>query len=574
MARARLLLLAVLAAAVSGCATVPTSGAARALPGNSGAPEAFVQPLPPPAPQSSWSPEAVVDGFLQASASSLAAARRYLAPGVNWHPPGSVTVLNGNNPSVVQTPDPKLRFNAAQVTVSGQRLASLSETGQYLYRPGAASYNFTLARSSNVWLIESLPQTLLLTQTDFQEVYQPRNLYFFSASNGLVPDPVFAPVQGANAALSTDVAADLVNGLIEDRGSWLSAVTTTDFPARTRLLGISISGQTAVVNLGGTASTASAALREGMYAQLWQTLTSPAYSPPIATSVQLEIDGAVQYLQPVVTGTSGTEDKALYLADGYLVKELPPGGRATTSTKAFPFLGADITAVAISRVGRPELAAAMPGRRGCAVEVGDLDGAGGYNSYTLGSEGPCTSLSWDNSGRLWAVADGRIWVLQPGYSAPVRVSVPSLAAGSRVLALRIAADDVRAAMLVQAPSGTQMVNQLFLAAVRYTAKGISLGSTVPSDSTVPIGTDLADPTAISWYGQYYLVAIDGPEMYQVPLTGGQSQPLEPVPAGAVSISSDGMEFAVATTDGKVWVSPGPEAGWPWSAQGTAVAYPG
>jgi len=572
VASARLMvLLAVLAAAVTGCATVPTSGAARNLPGNGGAPEAFVQPLPPPPPQPGWSPTDVVDGFLQASASGAAAARRYLAPGVQWQPPASVTVVN-NNLLFGITSNPRLGL--VQVNVTGQRLASLSDSGQYRYGPGSASYTFTLGLHNNVWLIESLPaqQTLLLTQTDFQEVYQPRNLYFFSQlGDALVPDPVFAPVQGANAALSTDLAANLVNGLIKDRGSWLSGVTRTDFPAGTRLLSVSISDQVAVVNLGGAASTATPAQREGMYLQLQQTLTSPAYSQAIATSVQMEIDGAVQYPSPVAAGLTGAggsaQSRDLYFADGDTVKQLGPGVKSAT-TLALPSLGAGITAVAASPVGRAaQLAVAVPEGRGCELEV--QDAAGVYSSYRVGSGGACTSLSWDDSGDLWAVAGGRVWVLQPGYSAPAQVSVPSLPAGSRVLAVRLAADNVRAAMLVQAPSGTQMTNQLLLSAVLYTRNGLVLYP------TVPIGTDLGDPTAISWYGTYYLVAIDGPEIYEVPLTGGQSQPLGPVPpGGAVSITSDGAGLAVTTSSGRVTFSAGPDSGWSWSAKGTAVAYPG
>jgi Lipoprotein LpqB beta-propeller domain/Sporulation and spore germination len=577
VARSRLVLLAILAAALSGCATVPTSSAARALPGNGEPPEAFVQPLPPQAPGSlvNWSPQDVVEAFLQASASDVAVARRYLMPGVRWHPPGSVTVVAGNFLEKL-TVYPRLSgSNVAQVTVSGQQLASLSDTGQYIYQPGTARYTFKLGQYNGAWLIETLPeQTLLLTQTDFQEVYQPRSLFFFSGLGDLlVPDPVFAPVQGVNGALSTDVAADLIKGLISDRPSWLSKVTATDFPAGTKLLGVSISNQTAIVNLGGAASRAPSAKREGMYAQLWQTLTSSAYSEPIATAVQLEINGAVQYISPGLAGdvpgtASSAKTETGYFADGFVVKALQPGSGSGPSQIAFPLLGTDITAVAVSRAGRPQLAVAVPDGRGCTVDVGYLNSASGYTTYKING-GPCTSLSWDSSGDLWAAAGGSIWVLQPGYSAPAQVRASSLAPGSEVLALRIAADSVRAALLVQAPAaGRQMASQMYLTTVTSGSAGVRLGP------TVPIGTDLTDPTAISWYGPYDLVAADAGSLYEVPLTGGQSQDLETAPADTISISSNGTAFAVVTGSGKLQFSPTLDGNWVPEGRASAVAYPG
>ena len=94
-----------------------------------------------------------------------------------------------------------------QVLVTGQRIATIDRSGQYSYQPGAtATFTFTLARYGGKLLITQLPAntSLLLTQSDFEEVFQPHNLYFYSSSaypsgGALVPDPVYVPVQGRTA---------------------------------------------------------------------------------------------------------------------------------------------------------------------------------------------------------------------------------------------------------------------------------------------------------------------------------------------------------------------------------------
>src|SRR5215469_11405505 len=85
------LALAAVAAAVAGCATAPSGGPPRAAPGGNSQAQAYVQPLPPPGPTSTWHPDQVVLGFLHASASYAfdpAAARQYLSPELrkSWHP--------------------------------------------------------------------------------------------------------------------------------------------------------------------------------------------------------------------------------------------------------------------------------------------------------------------------------------------------------------------------------------------------------------------------------------------------------------------------------------------------------
>ena len=152
----RLLASAALVGAVAGCAAVPAGGAPQKVTGGSGQPQAYAVPMPPPPPQPGETEENVVLGFLHASASfaaNWAAARQYLAnplreawtPGVVTvvAPPSSNSITAGVPPTATGQGGPT---NYGKVTFTGQRLATLTGSGQYLYEPGSSIYSFTLVK--------------------------------------------------------------------------------------------------------------------------------------------------------------------------------------------------------------------------------------------------------------------------------------------------------------------------------------------------------------------------------------------------------------------------------------------
>jgi sarcosine oxidase gamma subunit len=585
--------LAALTVVITGCATVPVGTAPRSLEGQSGQQQAFVQPLPPPAPTSAWNPEEVVLGFLAASASfelDPAAAEAYLAPGTPWRHSASVTVVGTS----LEYKEPNIsRLTAAisaSVTVSGHVLASLSSLGQYSYKQGATSWPFKLYKVGSIWRIQNPPPFLLLTQTTFEQVFQPRNLYFLGGPDGsdryLVPDPVFAPLQGRTNANVTDLATELVNGLLHDKDSWLAHGTRTAFPKGTTCKScVDVSNQTVVVNLGGRAATASQADLGRMYAQLRETLASPSYDlPAVAQHVVLKIDGTVRRVRPsAILPQFGALGGTLYYAGAGLVSKFAPGSRPAKVPLPVPLAGEpDVTAIATS-YGTSELAVAVPNGRGCAVYVVNAGKTTGYSTYRLsGTGGSCTSLSFDQAQNLWAVAGSRIWVLRPHQRAeqvsPMPTASGVLPAGSRVMSLRIAPDGVRAVLLVRTPTttGPKYRNVLLLAAAGEES-GVTTLTVGP-----PVGTDLGSVTAVSWYSPDELLVLNGStELYEVPLTGGKSSLVATLSTKAVDLSTAGDDGAIAigTANGKVYLSPGLDQGWTEVRSGPAPvqagpAYPG
>jgi hypothetical protein len=609
---AALAAVAALSAALAGCATAPSGGPPRAAPGGSNQVKAYVQPLPPPGPTSKWKPDQVVLGFLHASASYAfdpSAARQFLVPELrrSWHPGRAVAVVGA--PNVTSPPNNLKQQNLGGgqslpqrvVHLTGPQVATLSQSGQYQYAPGNVNIQFLLEQTSKgVWLIEQLPQqTLMLTESDFEEVYLPRNLFFFARAPGsqgptvLVPDPVYAPLQSPNSALNTDVATGLVNGLIKGQGGWLSGATYSAFPRGTRLLKqVTITGKTAQVDLGGGTARASQSAIQQMADQLLATLSDGAYSQPLASNLQLYINNSPQdvYRADDLVPTVPSGPVELITGNGSTVGELPQleRGAKLQGAKLQPRLSQDqIGPVTVSAVAaspsqdRPQqiAVAVQPNAGGCAIEE-QPGGQGAYRSYPLtGSVGKCTSLSYDANGNVWAVADGRVWVLFPGHSpvaADLSAMTPAIQPGSQILALQMAPDAVRAALLVSTPADGNRL--LMLAAVR-----VQSGTAVVGQPVTVGTTGLTDPAAISWYDAYHLAVLTADGIHEVPLTGGAGQQPAPqlistLPTNALTqtLTTDGTELVVGTNQGVVYAEPvsAPGTWLPFATNASNPVYPG
>lgn len=596
--------------AVAGCASAPSGGPPRRATGSGNQVQEYVQPLPPPPPTKTWAPTDVILGFLHASASYAfdpAAAEQYLVPDLrkSWQPANDPVAVVGTPSFLNVQPYNKAQFEGTRetVTLTGQRLATLSQAGQYQYTPGVnVEYQFILANVNGVWLIDGLPPNqpgLMLTQADFDSVYQARNLFYYAqapwAAPGvlLLPDPVYAPLESSNSALNTNLATGLVNGLLQGPADWLSGAASSAFPPGTKLLKqVTITGRVAQVDLGGAAAHATYAQRQLMEAQLQATLSDRSYSAPLANRVQLYINSTPQVAQPLadtnlVMPVSTGPVPVLVVTGPGTVGQLPDDPRAGAAplTRILPAqLGqVSITAIAAEPTqGRtPPIAVAVQDQAGCAVYV-TASGEKSYHPYVLSSSGgACTSLSWDNNGNLWAAAGQAVWVLRAQNRQPLPVDVGALTASgqsgsqiSQILALRMAPDGVRAALLVHTRSG----NKLLLDAARIGRGSATLGQ------AVSIGAGGADPIALSWLDAYHLAVLtDSGVIFDLPLTGGAGlqgggspQPLA-APDGAQTLTTDGSELIVGATDngvGRIWASSLASPVWKSVTVGSDPIYPG
>jgi hypothetical protein len=575
------------AIAAGGCATVPTSGPPHLIkrpPNDLTQGENFPQLIPAP-PGNKWTPRQIVSGFLVASASFAdAVAREYLAPRAqNWKPGWAVTVVS--QPKVQQpTTFPHLTGQSpggiATVEVSGQKLATLNDNGQYQVPPGSDTQkkiSFSLKKINGQWRITNPPPRLLLSKADFLRVYQPRNLYFFASSGRmLVPDPVFVPLQ----ATTTDLAKGLVEALKQRPLGYLQGVTQTSFPPGTRLLSLSIAGSGAIVNLGGAIARAAPAVQANAAAQLVWTLTSPSYEPSAIASVRLEINGRPLRLRGSADGAEllGNYKRMVpepsagagltFIGDNGVIQLLSASHAAARPSPVRGQAGTGLvpmTSIAVSPPDERFIAGISPG--GKVVRFGSLAKGATLRSWRPG--GKSTSLSWDSHGDLWVATTHGVWLRPPGDKPPIAVDI-GLLPGDRISALRVAPDGVRIAVIVRGKSPPQVQ----IGAVTRGKNAASIGQ------LVPIGQGIPDPTALSWYDADYLMVLDSPggagaELDRVPVNGGQPTRVPGVPERRiVSLATAGSHIVAGLRGGQIVTFGGLAGGWGPLVAGEDPAYPG
>jgi hypothetical protein len=585
---------AAVAVVLCSCATVPDSGLAQ--PGRiaqsvGGQGQGYLQ-LIGVQPGQGWTPQQVVAGFIASNADFAGdhfTARQYLDPDkpdsrASWHP-GTVYVLSAVPTLKQPQPQPPPQISSVVPTTevrafSSQLLGTLTDNGQYVpaQQREPFSYDFDLTKVNGQWLIENPPRQLLLTEADFQRVYQPRNLYFLAGSanaQALVPDPVYVPLQ----ATSVDVATRLVSALLTSPQGWLAGgAASTAFPAHVKpLRPVTIADGTATVDLGGRPASADERELGDMMAQLVWTLAGPSIVPSAIQSVALQVNGRQMEW---ASWLGGRPQPAL----SYLTV---PEGPATDSLYSVApddavqaWNGSAPVSVA-GQAGRPDVPPASViavspdgryiaglSRSGAVVYYGQI--SKGTTLATWSHPGGFSSVSWDVHDDLWLAGPKGIWMLPPGGSPEaVRFTLPG--SSYSLSQFRVAPDGVRVAMIMQTPSGGSV---LVLAAISRTAAGPSIGS------PLPFGTDVSNPTQLAWYGADNLIVLAhsgtlGPQLWEVPVDGGPPTPLFPDP-GMLSITAGGpgVPLVAGLAHGRLAVNYSLNANWFPLGIGRYPTYPG
>jgi len=568
----------------SACAIVPDDGrrvSSARIAENAGQQGALVQ-LIPPAPQPGWGPGLIVSGFLLASgsfASNHAVAREYLTPSAarSWHP-GSAVAEFADTPTVTTT---AVQQNSVTFQVNGKFLGTISEDGQYQAAERGGSthgWGFTVVKLRGQWRIANLPDELLLSRRDVDRTFRSRDLYFFDPSMSvLVPDPVYVPAE----VTSADLVTHLVQALRQGPQGWLAVGTRTAFPPGTRVLGTSVAGSTAIVNLGGRAAVAGEQQRDQMATQLLQTLASsstfPAPDAPSIQSVVFEINGRPVHVscatgRPPTLQLSPACSGPVPPAPGSRIYYIDSKGRVATlygSRSDTPAPGpAGSGAQLFDRIAVSPDQMSVAGTSGGVLYTSSLTLNGSLVRRLVATS--LTTLSWDSAGGLWAAGrrGGRTLVWRLGPYRAVEVRLP-LGLGP-VTAMRVAPDGVRVAMI----TGSGATSRLWLAAIDRSGKQLAIGP------QVPIGTDISAFSDLTWYDTGDVIVLtrpsSGPVLYEVPVDGGQSRQIA-TDAGTVSITaSSGGELVALREDGTLIQLPNPGGSiWrPAGARGRSPVYPG
>ena len=630
-------------ASVAGCVGMPNSGP----PGSVTAVQASTLPdlnsgLFAAAPTPGAAPWEIVQGFLTASASYPidAVALAYLASR-KWDPAWSVTVFSTFN--VPHRADirsaGKHGGKRATVDFSGPVQAAFNATGQYVSAKDqvqkAGAYTFQLVQVNGQWRISNPPGYRIIPAWEFPLVYKAQDLdYFDPAGDVLVPDSVFVPLGTSPSQLVKSLVTALTN---QPQTPWLQqGVAQTKFPRGTTVLGVTLDGPAATVNLGGTAmAKASYMQRELVSAQLVWTLTGSQASPSAIQSVELEING--KPFTPVTSACDVSQSQSAFqklsafecynpypsspasfsyvegeqawlrcgseaqTQQGYIGPVLPMVSRGgvltspgcpgsgfvqTNSPTAPPAQTASLPAMSMLAVspygtGKEKQEVAFVSAGQDALYIGALsDHAVQFPRTPRMIGSGITAISWDRNDNLWVVQDGAIFMV-PASGKPA----PVAGFGAGITDLSVAPDGVRIAIIVQDGTGSQLelaaVNPSGSASAQPTGGQIGTPAAHPYISQVtPLGPNITDAIALTWYDADNLLVLDrtsgGNTLWEVPVDGQQAIGPEVTPLGAVSIAADGAANALVAglSDNRLAVSTGLGVQWQDLNQlGQNPAYP-
>lgn len=586
--------LAAVSLILAGCVNLPSAGTlhkVNRLP-NSDLGNQLV--ITPRAPGAQWQPKDIVSGFLVASGadpSDLGIARDYLTKryAKAWHPSSAPHVIDTDSkvgaPTEVSTHLTGGQ-SSAQVTVTSQHLETLvaagaNEAGRLQVSPRPAPYVFTfeLLQVNGRWRIDSVivngktsDSILLLTDSDFERDYLPRDLYYLARGSPrtqtLVPYPVYIPAQTGQLG-GVQQLVDAVRTLPPTGSNWLYQAIATAFPPGTKLTA-QVQGSNAVVSLGGKAARTNAARFREMEAQLVWTLT---YAPDSAggtgiNSVELQIRGRsipnllpLQFSSWVPQGPPGPlyfqpfdqagrpHLEAFVPRDNFAAAARThglAGGERSPVLLASGLGGGPFTTVAISPA-QADGVNYFAGCRGKTAYVAPLVIDPVLESGDL--PGNCTSLSWDNQGDVWAVAGSDVYVLNATPTAlqviPVSIPAQQIAGSDSFVSLKVAPDGLRVAMIVRGKNGASV----YVSAITKDAKNSSVVYLAQGGPVLTAGPDLVNPITLTWWDSNHLLVLDRlhgvSQLYEVPLNGGESTKVV-TPRGALSVSADGSLIVVDT----------------------------
>jgi hypothetical protein len=619
--RARRPLLALLAAvtaalAVTGCVSMPSAGPVLSYPvtQETGGQNGQNLQLTTQPPGSGWTPQEIVSGFLIAAAANQdQVAKEYLTPTAReqWDPSLFTTYVYQNRPNVLNpVPQPAVSQPGATsgkkgrqqppptatVEVNGKIQAILStKEGTYAV-PSASGSNgsgpqsFTVQKTGDGWRISIAPSVLLLTQAQFAEDYDLRNLYFFDPNNHyLVPDPVYVPLQASASTLTNR----LVGYLKSPPGDWLAeGATQTAFPAATKV-NATLAGNLATVNVTGTISKAQRA--QAMSQLLW-TLVGSGQGASQVHSVELIVNGKPFYpsgspvnpVQNLAQATYRPATGASETAAGQPVYYLDSAGEVYSNRVGVAGVAGQQTRVAKIGAGYTKIAVSKDGTYLAALRDNELYIGPVHGPLVRQQGSGYMTLSWDPANNLWTTTglNEQIFVFRAGASPdsrqgrPIEATVtsgPSIVSGDQFTALQIAPDGVRVAMILNADVLT------FGAIVWEQGTGPGLGSVRIQLSPFNVGDLTSGFDQVTWYGADNVITLGGPAytLTEYPVNGGtptsqtlnqrvESITASPGQALIAGVAKDEMIEASNLTG--AWATIATSTGTP--VKGTSPTYPG
>lgn len=440
------------------CSGIPSGGRAgvvRTVEGPQNLSEA-------PQPQSGLAPDQVIRGFIASSADNrydqsqgkpFAAARPYLTARAadGWQPAKLRIIVVGDEYTLSENKD-----DPSTYTLVTQQVGVLAVDKSYTAATGGGEpLTVHVVEVDDEWRIDTPPDALVITASDFSANYLERPVYFLnSTGTNLVPDLRYLP-RSSTEAVRTD---RLVTMLLAGPSARLATGVTSMLSGGVRLAANVVidSGGVVRVDLSGVLLPTDRA-RQALAAQIAWTVRSEG-------TVAITIDGTpldpAQPDQLYSADTTGSFDPDATPATGLTAARDPyyldTSGRIVSLVDGKAMWGewgirGGVQSAAMS-AATVAVAAVVTDGASQQLRIGrPLDRSEG--EMTVLTAQTLTQPSWDRSGtEVWVVQNGStdpqvIRLTISGQVAQQVVQVPGLDKVGKVTALRLSPDGVRVAVV-------------------------------------------------------------------------------------------------------------------------------
>ena len=546
----------------------------------------------PDGPAAGATPEQIVRGFLRAGAGAgfdddHAVARSFFVRSVKdkWLPDSGVKVYGDDSALKVELLTPNI------VRVTAVIVAEVDSTGRYRETPAGtlALATFGMQKLGGGWRISVPPQGfgLWLSASDLDRSYRAFTVAYVSKiAQAMVVDRRWFPI-------TSGLATTLARAQLAPVPPYLTGAARTGIPAGTTLAvdSVPIQSGRAVVDLSASALLATPDLRRAMWAQFVTTLMQVGS----VSEVSLEVNGAGLDLpdtpghvstltslgyQPNAPASVETailrtgSELSRVSSDRPLDQDQPPKPQKLPASSILPKIPPGWISLALSWNGQ-EIA-------GIGGDHADLARWQWDRHFQLAKFGrDLTRPSYDSMNGLWVAGEAggaaRVWVIDTSLSPmekakPRAIAVPWLA-NRTVLALKVATDDQRVALITSDPAGRDV--QVAVAGIVRSASGAPLSL---SAEPLRVGCTLTAATDLAWVDDSTLAVVGrvspqdemGPQLVEI---GGNITAMPPVAGTRLVTNTGGLRGVVVLTDrGKVLARAG--NGWQVLQTGTDFLVPG
>lgn len=255
--------------AVVACGNIPKNSSIQEGSILGSVPEGSIVRVIASSPQEGMTPEEIVSGFLNASASSendFKIAREYLIPELRdtWQPTQQIQVYEGQGRLNLNQSSSVVFTAPLNSVIDDRSRITLSEPDSQLVQ------EFKLKKVENEWRINLDIKGLLISRADLNRSFTTFPLWFPDSSlKTLTPDIVVLPRS------TTGNATRLMQLLLAGPGENLTGAVRSAFPVGTTLAinSVPVSNGVATVSLNESVLSAEPFLREVLSAQIVKTLS-------------------------------------------------------------------------------------------------------------------------------------------------------------------------------------------------------------------------------------------------------------------------------------------------------------